>query len=183
MNKIKIVSRIMQIIFLLMLILTPIAYILFWSTEGNQVFAQLNWNMSNIPASMWEKMTQGEIPQDTRIVAFIISLIPIFTFMFLYFYLTKLFGAYGRGEIFTEQTVKYIRNCGVTLLLWQFLYPLYQILLTFTLSINNLPGQRFIAVSISTAQARDLVISIVIILISWIMQRAVSLEEEARLTV
>ncbi len=173
----------MQIIFLLMLICTPIAYLLFWSTEGNLVFVQLNWNMSNIPAAMWDKMVQGQIPLDTRVVAFIISLIPIITFMFLYYYLTRLFGAYGRGEIFTQKTVRYIRNCGITLLLWQLLYPLYQILLTFTLSINNLPGQRFIAVSLSTAQARDLVTAMVIILVSWIMQRGVNLEEEARLTV
>lgn len=183
MNKIKIVSRIMQIIFLLMLVLTPIAYLLFWSTEGNQVFVQLNWNMSNIPESIWDKMIQGQIPLDTRIVAFIISLVPIFTFMFLYYYLTRLFGAYGRGEIFTPQTVIYIRNCGITLLLWQILHPLYQILLTFTLSINNAPGQRFIAASFSTAQARDLVTAIVIILVSWVMQRAVNLEEELKLTV
>ena len=183
MNKIKIVSRIMQILFLCFLILTPIAYILFWSSEGNQFFAQLNWNMSDMPAGMWDRMVQGQMPADTRLVAFIISLIPIITFMFLYYYLTRLFGAYAKGDIFTRRTVRYIRNCGLTLLIWQILFPLYQILLSFTLSINNQPGQRFIAVTISSTQARDLITAIVIILISWIMRRAVMLEEEIRLTV
>lgn len=184
MGKICVVSRVIQIIFTLMLILTPIAYMLFWTDFGiTNIYSPLGWNISNVPASMWAKLLDGDIPQYTRFVSCIISLIPIATFMFLYYYLMRLFTLYSHGEIFTHRTVRYIRNCGITLLLWQILHPLYQILLTFTLSINNEPGQRFIAVTFSTAQARDLVTALVIIVISWIMQRGCELEDEVKLTV
>lgn len=188
MGKIRFVSHVIQYIFWIMLIATPIAYFLFWTNFwadfgiGN-FFEQLGWNMSNVPQPAWIELINGNVPPYTRFVCLIISLIPIATFMFLYYYLMRLFTLYGRGEIFTQKTVGYIRNCGITLLLWQILHPLYQILLTFTLSINNEPGQRFIAVTFSTAQARDLVTALVIIVVSWIMQRGCDLEDEVRLTV
>ena len=185
MGKIRFVSRIIQIIFALLFILTPVAYVLFWTSFGiEHVYSVFHWNIANIPEVMWVKLVTGDIPPYTRFVAFIISLIPIATFMFLYYYLFRLFGCYGHGDIFTSKTVRFIRNCGITLLLWQILNPLYQILMTYSLSVINGPGHRFIAVSLfGTPQARDLVTAIVIIVISWIMQRGSDLEDEVRLTV
>lgn len=183
MSKIQILSRVIQVIFILMFIATPILYILYWAVFGTEIFVQLDWNMANIPPDSWTSLVNGSLPTPIRFVAFIISLIPIITFMYLYYFLMRLFGLYGRNIIFSMENVTYIRRVGITLLLWQILHPLYQVLLTFTLSINNEPGHRYISATFSTAQARDLIIAVMIIVISWIMKRGVELETEYQLTV
>lgn len=182
-SKIQIMSRVIQILFLLMLIFSPLLYLLYSTPIGTKIFALFGWSMSVVTQENWVSLINPNSHDFMRFAPFIISWIPIITFMFLYFYLARLFGLYAKNIIFSMDNVRYIRNCGITLLLWQIIHPIYQILISYALSYNNLPGHRYIHVSFGTSEASDLVIAIVIIVISWIMRRGVELENEHQLTV
>ena len=66
-------------------------------------------------------------------------------------------------NIFTGNTVKYIRRTGWTMLAGVVLMPVHEALLTMVLTMHNLPGERLITVSIGSSDIRDLLVTGIII--------------------
>src|SRR5580698_5038331 len=104
MNKIQRVSRILQRVFLILLIALPICSVIFWFFM--KVPNALGIKTSFLP---WVEasMQQPDFPE--RLVGFIVNLIPLSIQMFCLYSLIKLFKLYEQGKIFTLKNVKYIR--------------------------------------------------------------------------
>ena len=98
-------------------------------------------------------------------------------------YLIKLFGLYSRGKIFTADNVRCIRRIGIVILIYNLLFPLYEMLMTFILTMNNPVGERLVRLGFGGTDIAQIVIAIMIILISWIMDEGRKMEEEQAYTV
>jgi len=112
-----------------------------------------------------------------------VGLIPLGATMLCLWWLVRLFSLFSTGEIFTGNTVKYIRRTGWTMLAGVALMPIHEALLTLVLTMHNPPGERLITISLESGDARDLLIAGIIILVSWIMDEGRKLRETDELTV
>lgn len=183
MNKIQRVSHLFRLLFLAAIIIIPIAEILFWINAplpidimGNTTGIILNFIPSGI------KILHTLTPTE-KLFGFLISMIPtVITVMILYF-LIKLFGLYEKGEIFSINNVSYIKKIAYALLIGQLLNPIYEGLLSATMTIHNPHGYRYGIISFSGTNVCVILLALLIILISWIMAEGCKLREEQQLTV
>jgi hypothetical protein len=112
-------------------------------------------------------------------------MIPLgFELLTLYF-LIKLFKLYEQGEIFSIRNVNFIRKTGYTMLIGQLINPVYQVLISVTLTWHNkLHGvPRYATIAFDGTSVGIILTSLMIILISWIMAEGCKLREEQQLTV
>jgi len=108
------------------------------------------------------------------LLAVSVTLMMAVNFKVLY-HLHRLFSNYGRGDIFTTESVGQIRQLGITALLWAgatFLWCFTAIALT----QSHFPS--FVQV-----HTDSLAIGAVIIIISWFMEMAAEMREENELTI
>jgi uncharacterized membrane protein YeiB len=108
------------------------------------------------------------------LLAVSVALMMAVNFKVLY-HLHRLFSNYGRGEIFTTESVSQIRQLGITALLWAgvtFLWCFTSIALT----QSHFPSS-------VQVHSDSLAIGAVIIVISWFMEMAAEMCEENELTV
>jgi hypothetical protein len=182
--KIKRASRILRYLTIVYLCLIPALTAIFWICNGEPIHPALHIRLW--PEGFLADNLVTPIPQlsaMTKILAFLVSLIPnIFTVLALYF-LAKLFHLFEGMEFFSQNSVAALRRIGFSLLAGQLTFPLYTALLSLTLTISNPPGQRMIAASFGAAEFNWTALAIVIIVISWIMDEGRKLQEEQAATV
>jgi hypothetical protein len=123
------------------------------------------------------------LPWIQRWLGLAVSLIPLGATMLCLWWLTRLFGLFSTGEIFTGNTVKYIRRTGWTMLAGVALMPIHEALLTLVLTMHNPAGQRLVSISLESGDVLDLLVAGIIILVSWIMDEGRKLRETDELTV
>ena len=178
-RRLKIISVILKWIFIIAMVAVPVMYLLFWVTGGTAVTTRLGFSViPSFPTSVFATM-----PTPVRLAGFCVSLIPLIFFMFKNYYLARLFHLYQKGVIFKLANVRYIRNIGIVMLLWEIISPFYQVLLTFILSSQNPPGQHFVTFSINSIDISTTIIAVIIIVVSWIMREGVELQQDQQYTV
>ena len=91
------------------------------------------------------------------------------------YHLHRLFGNYGRGDIFTGESAGQIRQLGVAVLLWCGANILLDVAAV-TIDPTHLPMS--IQIHFDT-----LVTGLIIIVISWFMEMAAEMREESELTI
>lgn len=178
MNKIQRVSRILQKIFLLLLIALPLTSIFFW------FYCNIP-NPSGIETSYFHS-TPALMQQPhfySRLAAFTINLIPLSIEMFCLYCLIKLFKLYEQGRIFTQRNVDYIRYIALCLIADPIQKPFNELATTFALTLSNPPGHRMISITLNTIDINNILIGVVILLASWVMAEACKLHDEQTLTV
>ena len=108
------------------------------------------------------------------VLAGIVALAMAINFKGLY-HLHRLFGNYGRGDIFTTESAAQIRQLGITVLLWAAVTFLWTCIAA-AVTQSHLPNSfQFHSDSLFTGP--------VIIVISWFMEMAAEMREENELTV
>lgn len=183
MQKIQRVSFLFKILFQTAFILLPIILAFFWYRAPLPLeFFNGSISMSFIPKSILA-INHSPFTLNIKILGFLISLIPTAIVEFILWFLIKLFTLYEQAEIFTLQNVKYIRNIGCTLLVGQILDPIYQVLLSATLTWQNTPGQRLATITLGGTDAGIVLVALFTILISWIMAEGCKLREEQKYTI
>jgi hypothetical protein len=103
--------------------------------------------------------------------------------LYILYSLIKLFGLYSKGEIFSVNSVKHIRNIGYALLITQIVNPLYEGLMGLALTWHNPHGHRFASVTLNQTNLGIIFVALIVILVSWIMAEGCKLREEQQLTI
>ena len=183
MNKIKHVSLFFKTIFQILFIALPIILVIAWCTSP-ETFVVMGGviNMSFIPRSYVNNILHTLTPTD-RLLGFSISSIPMLVELYILYSLIRLFSLYGKGEIFSFNNVRYIRNIGYALLITQIINPLYEGLMGVALTWHNPHGHRFASVSLDQTNLGIIFFALIVILISWIMAEGCKLREEQNLTI
>lgn len=196
MNKIKWVSCFFKIFFQLIFIALPVLLILGWLYVPEPLF-MLNHmiTISPIPESYQgmrvfvpgghaEQVILHPLNSTEIILGFLVSTLPVIMEMFILYFLIKLFGLYEKGDIFSLNHVRYIRNIGYTLLISQLVInPLNQALMGIILTWRNPPGHGFFSVTLDHTNLGLLLTALLVVLISWIMAEGCKLSEEQQLTI
>lgn len=195
MNKIKNVSIFFKIVFQIVLIALPILLAIGWifAPESLVMFAGII-KLNVIPEAYngmhaydlqgaSEKAILHTLTIEEKGLGFVISLIPTVIKMFIIYMLIKLFALYEKGEIFSLSHVKYIRNIGYTLLVGQFIEPVYQFVMGLVLTWNNPLHHRFAAITLDQTNIGIVFIALLVILISWITAEGSKLHDEQQLTI
>lgn len=178
MNKIRLVSKILQFIFLFFIFVLPALTILCWFYMKNP--NDLSMHTTLLPLTN-NPFNAPDFP--ARLVGFLVNLIPLSIQLFCLYISMKLFKLYEQGKIFTLKNVRYIRYISIALIAQEIIKPFNQIITTYILTLHNPPGYRVIAVSLTNQDLSNLIIGVVILLASWIMTEACKLHDEHTLTI
>lgn len=183
MDKIKRVSKCMRYIFTLFFILYPLSLIIFWIiapqsfTLGNiHNYFHLSYIPDNVPLML-------PLSYETKILGFVICLLPAGVYMYLLHALIRLFSLYEQAKIFVVESANYIRKIGYMLLLAQIVHPIYQVLISISLTYNNPPPYRILNFNFSETNLGIMLIGFIIILVSWVMSEGCRLQQEQDYTI
>ncbi|MBA3662404.1 MAG: DUF2975 domain-containing protein [Gammaproteobacteria bacterium] len=195
MNKIKNISLFFRLVFQIIFVALPILLIISWIDAPDELVLLAGFiKLNAIPATyngMHAYTTQG-IPEKAilhtltageKSLGCLISAIPMMVEMFILYSLIKLFKLYEKGEIFSINHVRDIRNIGYALLTGQLLEPFYQFMMGLVLTLNNPPHHRYAAITLDQTNIGILLTALMVILISWIMAEGCKLREEQQLTI
>ncbi len=176
MDRIKRYSKYLQYFFLVAMIVEPLGVALAWAFADVETLTALvafgdepgiDWNLTDLQ----------------RLLSFLVYLIPVSLSMLLFRALSRLFGLYSQGLVFTRDNVKRIRQAGLLLLAGQLVSPFYQSLLSLVLTMNNAPGQHMIMIGMDDSDISEIVTAVVIIVVAWVMDEGRKLKDEEALTV
>lgn len=178
MNKIQRVSLFLRTIFQIAFIVWPLALALYWFFAPQSI-------LNNLPISFIPKGTEilHPITYADAFWGFLIGLLPITIEMLIIYFLIRLFKLYEQGKIFTLLNVKYFRNIGICMLINQGIGFVYDVLITFVLTLHNPPGYHVASFTFNNHDAYNIVTAIMVIVISWIMAEGCKLQDEQQLTV
>ncbi|MBI5605932.1 MAG: DUF2975 domain-containing protein [Deltaproteobacteria bacterium] len=153
----------------------PIACALFWI-----FFNRLYALMPMIPLPVHVK---SDLTALTRLLAFLVDLIPLGIVIYGLQKLRSLFGLYENQLIFTKQNVDCFRSLGRILIFWVIGDVVRNSLLTVVLTLNNPPGQRMISFGLYSADFTGIFVGLVILVISWVMDEGRKIQEDQALII
>lgn len=179
MNKIKCISFILRMVFIVLFCALPVYTFCFWLTNGYPFGSSLpivilGYAGPPLPAI-------SSLASHTKFIAVLLNLIPLAIYMAIAGFLVRLFRLYEQGQIFTLQNVKSIRYIGITMLLGKLISPVYIFLLSYIMTRNT--PYPFAYIRFDLHDITMAIAALVIILISWIMEEGHKLHEEQIYTV
>lgn len=184
MTKIQRLSSRLRTLFLVGIGLVPVLHALGWAFF-EQVIATPPFSFSPLLGLSWGEppFMAGPATATMKLLGFAASMLPGAATMYSFACLAALFGRFGKGEMFTAETVRLIRRLGWAMLATQGLRVLHGSLVSLILTMDNPPGQHVISVGLDSATLSETVTGVVIILASWVMDEARKLKEEQELVI
>ncbi|MBY0280915.1 MAG: DUF2975 domain-containing protein [Alphaproteobacteria bacterium] len=180
-------SKILAIIFTATMIFDFIFEIAFWTfadLKKQTLFSMpVSFSFSAFRQYIDSFKILGEITPMMRFLGWIASLLSLSVLMYLYYTLSQLFSAFSKGYIFTLENISRIKKSSKALIVFMLLTIVTNSLLTLILSMNNPVGERYLGITVGTANLRDLVIALVIMVAAYVMEQGLELEEERQLTI
>ena len=173
--RLQVVSRRFRILFQVLMILIPLTNGLFWIS--------VNHLPDIIQKECLPYAELFPLPWTTLIMGFVVTMLPIGVGLYGVYCLKCLFALYERGQIFlTENVYRYKQLSRVVL--WSCAAGiLCRCLLSVVLTLHHPPGQRKIALSLSSDDVNLLLLGGILAVIAWVMEKGRELQEEANLTV
>ncbi len=184
MTKIQRLSSRLRLLFLAGIGLVPLLHALGWA-YFEQVISTPPFSFSPLLGLSWGQppFMAGAVTPTMKLLGFAASMLPGAATMYSFACLAGLFGRFGKGEMFTAQTVGLLRRLGWAVLATQGLRVLHGSLSTLILTMDNPAGQHMISVGLDSATVSETVTGVVIILASWVMDEARKLKEEQELVI
>ena len=187
-NRIQRYAKVFRLIFVMLLVATPLVVAGMWlggggihiEGDGGRAVFELVIDDFLKDADM---VRTFPLPWDVRLLALAVGMIPAGVFMLGMWWLVRLFGLFSVGQIFTADTVRYIRHLGWTMVAGVAAAPVHEALLSLVLTMHNPPGEHILSLSTESADLGELLTAGVIILVSWIMDEGRKLREADELTV
>lgn len=185
MNKIAVASKTLMAIFYVYLLWIPFSYIYSWvvfkyptNSPFGVTFGTIMHSKNNIDVPNLFSM---QAPMVWKLAYSFETLITAILYMVMTTCLIRLFKNYSKQVIFDIQCVRLIKQTGIYLLLINVAHLLYPAINTLILSMSLKHTMH--AFYFSTVEAEQLVVSLFIIVISWIMKESKKIHEEQQLTV
>lgn len=177
-NRIRKISRALKLVFIVLIAAAPVVHILIW------IF------INDLPPGMMYSMARSfpvepvfPLTPSIRLLSCAVSALPVAVFIAAGIIFIKLFTLYGKGVVFEKENVRCYRNLGIIMLIKAATGVVSRSLLSVTLTIQMGEGHRMLTVGFGSDDVSDIIIGILIILVSWIMEEARIIKEEADLTV
>ena len=171
--RIQRVSHRFRLFFAALVLILPLLTLIYWL--GFNHFPQ-----EFVPMPV---RAEAELPLLSRILAFVISMLPIGVVIAAMYILARLFSLYEKGIVFSTQTVRCFRRLGWVLMCWVVASLFYLPMLSHVVTAVNPPEQRLVVAQLGLSDIAVLVMGAIVLLISWVMDEARKLEDEHAHTV
>ena len=184
-SKIKQVSVFFRVVFQILFIVFPIILAIGWMNAPSSLNLLSGMIRMNVIPYSYENHIFHTLTASDKLLAFAVSCMPLIIELFVLYSLIKLFRLYEKGEIFSSNNVRHIRNIGYALLIDQLINPIYQAVMGLVLTWGNASGHhlRIMAITLDQTNIGVLLTGLLVILISWIMAEGYKLHEEQQLTI
>ena len=143
--------------------------------------------MNSLPELVYRKMlpyfVSMPLPFSSRLMGFIVLMIPTGVAMCGVYHLMRLFQLYEQGRIFRPANVRCFRSLSRVLLWWFAAGIVHKSLLSVVLTLHNPPGQRMITLELGSPDLTALLLGAVLAVIAWVMEEGRRLQEDQDLTV
>ncbi|VVC76514.1 hypothetical protein AQUSIP_18270 [Aquicella siphonis] len=195
MNKIQRVSLFFRIVFQIIFAVMPVLLVIGWVYAPEPMRLLMGFIKVNVipePYATTHVFAKTGVPesailhtlsQTEKWLGLAVSMVPMMIELFVLYSLIQLFRLYESGSIFSLRHVRYLRSIAYALLAGQILEPFYQFAMGIVLTLQNPPGHRFAAITLDQTNIGILLVSLLMILVSWIMAEGYHLREEQQLTV
>jgi hypothetical protein len=143
--------------------------------------------MNRFPEMMTSKMlpyfVHLPLPVASRLMGFMVVMLPTGVAMAGAYHLMRLFELYERGEIFKPSNVHRYKKLSRVLLWWFVAGILCRSLLSVVLTLDRPPGQRMITFGLSSSDLTILLLGLILAVITWVMEEGRRLQEDQDLTI
>lgn len=160
--------------FMFLMLISPVLTAVFWIMVGmgNQVLAR------NLPVDV-----DPQTPTYLLLLCFLVSMIPTGVVMYAFYQLSKLFGNYGGGAMFSRENTMIIRTLGKTIIAWEIANFLGSAFMGLLLTLHRGPGQRLLVLGLDNADILALAAGFSVLATAWIMDEALKINDQHRLVV
>jgi len=190
MSQITLVSKLVRLLVLAIAVLHFSAYlavILFGELQesGRQLSIQLGFISSHFSIEFnhsWQGIALALEGKNFNSAA-ILGSAELIPYVFIYFFVYRLFGLYQKGVVFTAANIQCLKYLGATLLGWILLNLLYPLLVTMVIRLSGASETLKFYLNLGTQELTYLLIGLVIYVIAWIMKEAINLKQEQELVI
>ncbi|MBX7067373.1 MAG: DUF2975 domain-containing protein [Parachlamydiales bacterium] len=182
MRKIARVSCLLKWIAIGFCSILPLVEAGYWMTNGYP-FLEPFFKMGALPSYGTKLLAWSDLNELQKFLAFLVNLIPLSFSMASLAFLSRLFAAFEKLDLFAKGNVQLLKRAGWALVWGQICYPFYIALQSLTLTFRNPVGERNISVAIGSNQFEILAIGLSILVASWVFEEAVKIHEEQQGTV
>ncbi len=173
-NHIQRTSRRYGLLFKILIVCIPVFDLLYW--------ASLNHLPTGFISSLPVVPTR-DLPVVSLSLAFLASLLPVSVAVYGLSTLRSLFKLYENGIMFSADNVRYFRRLGYVCIAWVVANAVFTTLVSAIITFGNPPGERAIVAQFGTSDMANLIISAIVLLISWVMDEGRKLEDEQARTI
>jgi len=103
-----------------------------------------------------------------------LALLTLFALLCLW----RLFGAYLRGQVFTDAATRHLRRLGQSVTAMALVMPLTDTATILALTLGNPPGQRMLSVNLGSQHYIVLLLGLVLIAMAMVMREAQRMAQE-----
>ncbi len=189
-NKINTVSKAVKVLILLIMFIQVSGYFLmiFMGESHNGAYqAKIDlgffYTFFNVEYNGAWKNLAIALEQNELNSLFILGAAELIPYIFIYYFLIRLFSLYQNALFFTEQNIQYIKNIGFTLICWMLLNLIYPLLVSTVLKLSGISNNINFYFSFGSYELTYLVSGLIIYVIAWIMNEAIKLKQEQALVI
>ncbi|MGF1776732.1 DUF2975 domain-containing protein [Vibrio nomapromontoriensis] len=182
MLKIQTYSHRIRLILQFLMVSLPVMNLYYWlsiQTENDFLnsmgIVQLSFDIASY--------TQEPLTLTTRLLAFLVSMLPCGILVYALGVLVTLFKSYEQSEVFTVRTANCFKKIGFAFFYWVLGGVIYSALISVTLSFNNPPGERILAISFVGLDALSVLCGFIILVVAWVMKEAQLIADEQQYTI
>lgn len=176
-QKIRLLSRFLRRSCIVGIFVAPLLNALYWIHDGFRLFhlkdTQFLLQLTHAPFASVEELSAW-----IKLAGFLVDFIPSSFFIISLYILTKLFKRYEQFDFFSSQSIRYIRQIGLVLVISQLIHPFYIALHSFILSLPNPPGQRVLVFAYGPHEIKGVFLAFIVFLAAYIMEEGRHLQEE-----
>ena len=105
---------------------------------------------------------------------------PVSLLVYAMWRISQLFACYERGQVFSPAAARHMRVAGTAIAATGGLSIVVNTLAVLLLTYDNAPGERFLEITVSSANYASLLFGGLLIVIGWVMHEAVRVANENR---
>ncbi len=180
--KIRKLSRLLRYSCILGMIAGLLLNAFYWIHDGFRIFyfEKTKWivKFADTPYLSIEELSPWQ-----KFEGFLTDLIPYFFFLITMLIMTRLFIRFEKLDFFSVNTIKYIRQIGLVLIVSLIVNPFYVALHSYVVSLPNSLGQRAVVFAYGPNEIKILFLALIAFLAARIMEEGRLIYEENSKTI
>ena len=166
------VSRVMSALCLIGMVGLPASLGLAWA------YPELLGSAYPALESQWGP--PGAVPWTSRVLGFLVTMVPTGVVIYGLLCLRRLFRLYEAGEIFSADAARCLKRFAVAVTLQALLRPLAGAAISVIVTFHHPPGERMLTLSLGGGEYAALLLGGLLLVIAWIMGESARIADENR---